>query len=106
MFIVIGVIIAVGVAGYFYISRDQSGDALLVSTLPGEQAVSVDTELLAALGKLKNIQLNSAIFKSPLWVSLVDSGKTLTPQDKGRVNPFAPLESSNQGTSTPATPTP
>ncbi len=106
MFIVIGVIIAIGVAGYLYISRDQSSDELLVSTLPGQQATSVDAELLSALGRLKNIQLNDNIFKSPLWLSLVDSGKTLVPQDSGRVNPFAPLEASSQGTTTSVNATP
>ena len=48
-------------------------------------------EFLKSLVNIQSIKLNDAIFKDAVFSSLRDFSKTLTPQEKGRVNPFLPI---------------
>ncbi|MEN9621944.1 MAG: hypothetical protein RLZZ67_378 [Candidatus Parcubacteria bacterium] len=91
VFIVLAIFVAIGIAGYFYIVRDQSSEDLLVSSVMDARSTPVDSNFLAALNELKRLKLDDSLFKSPLWTSLVDFGKELAPQEKFRSNPFAPL---------------
>ncbi len=104
LIIVIAIIIAVCVAGYFYMNRDQSSDDLLVSSMvgvsgSGSAVAPVDNQLLAALRDLRRLQLDDSLFKDPIWLSLRDFSQTLAPQEPYRPNPFAPLGSSGQSAS-------
>jgi len=91
VFIIIGIFIAVLVAGYLYITRDQSSPDLLVSTPTDAIASPVDGAFLAALLELKQHNLDKSLFDTKAWKSLRDFSKPLAPQDKYRPNPFAPL---------------
>lgn len=88
------VIISLAVAVVAY-----AGYALFLKTEP-EQALSrdsnstIDTELLALLRSLQSLQLNGAILTSPAFMSLVDFSVELRPEEVGRENSFAPLETS------------
>ncbi|HEY4500177.1 MAG TPA: hypothetical protein VJH25_00090 [Candidatus Paceibacterota bacterium] len=88
--IAIVVLALVGMAGYFYTARDRATDDLLtgVSAMEGN---AIDGDLLKTLGKLKKLKLDESIFGNESWLSLHDFGRTLTPEPKGRANPFAPL---------------
>jgi hypothetical protein len=95
LIVIIAIFVAIGIAAYFYASRDQSGDELLLG-LPAEFEVSpVDGDLLSALRELKKLKLDDSIFRNPVWLSLTDFGQDLAPQASGRSNPFAPLSSSD-----------
>lgn len=96
--IVIGIVILlIGIAGYMYVTRDQSVSQTLTVASAGSVVTPVDSDLLSALNSLKKLKLDDSIFKNPVWLSLVDFGKVLAPQEKFRPNPFAPLTA---GTST------
>ena len=97
LIIVVVLIVLVAVAAYFYVGRDQSGDTLLVG-VQGENP-AVDGDLLSALRELKKLKLDQEIFKNPAWLSLSDFSQTLAPQEKGRINPFAPFSSTGTSTS-------
>lgn len=101
LFIVIFILIAVFVAGYMYIKRDQSTPDLLISTQGGIENAPVDGDLLSALRELKKIKFDDSLFKNAVWLSLVDFGKNIDPQEKYRPNPFAPLDSVSESTTTP-----
>ncbi len=93
-------VIALGVAGYMYITRDTSGDDLLLVN-PVTSAPVVNTDLLSALREFKKLTIKTDIFETPAWGSLVDFGKTLKEREKYRPNPFAPIgQTSSQSTST------
>lgn len=87
------VVIIIGVAGYLYASRDRSGDILLTSTSSATVA-AVDGDLLSALRQVRQLKLDSSLFATPIWLSLVDFSKTISTQPQNRQNPFAPLDSS------------
>ncbi|HVU06664.1 MAG TPA: hypothetical protein VHE10_02655 [Candidatus Paceibacterota bacterium] len=92
LFIALALIIAVGVAGYLYTTRDRSSSDLLVEDFIATSTVSVDSDLLATLRQLKKLRLDDAIFSSPAWLSLKDFGQVIPPQAPGRPNPFAPID--------------
>lgn len=87
------ILLAIGVAMYFYATRDKEPDDLLIGVTAGMEITPVDDDLLAALRDLKKLRLDQEIFKNPVFISLVDFGQILAEQPKGRANPFAPLSS-------------
>ncbi len=92
--LVIAVVIlgVLGFAGYSYTTRDRGADVGLLTNSGSDLTASVDGDLLKTLGKLKKLHLDDGVFSNPVWLSLRDFGKILTPEQKGRLNPFAPLE--------------
>jgi hypothetical protein len=94
------IIIAVAIAGYMYAGRDQAADSSLLSSEPAGETVAVDGDLLSALHDLQQLKLDASIFSDPVWLSLSDFSQTLSPLPAGRPNPFAPIDSSVQATST------
>ena len=92
-FITIIVIIAVigaAVVWYFYLRPSDEG--LVAVTPEGNVAVSSDLKIALVLSKLRNIQLDTAVFSNAVYKSLVDAGIEITPPlDRGRPNPFAPI---------------
>lgn len=50
-------------------------------------------EFLRVLKNLQNVSLDGSILSSEVFASLVDFGIELTPQPKGRSNPFLPIDS-------------
>jgi hypothetical protein len=93
----------IGAAGYYYLGRGEADENLLVS-VPAEAGGAVDGDLLTALRSLRKLTLDDSIFKDKSWATLFDFGQTLSPQPKGRPNPFAPFDASApvSGTTTPA----
>jgi len=91
--IAIAFLAIVAVAGYFYATRERVADQSLTSTRASDQVSSVNGDLLTTLGKLKKLKLDKSIFEDTVWQSLRDFGQTLSPEPKGRSNPFAPLSS-------------
>ncbi|HEU5114797.1 MAG TPA: hypothetical protein VFT82_03455 [Candidatus Paceibacterota bacterium] len=90
LIITIAIIIVIGVAGYYYTTRDRSSDQLLISDF-STSSPAVDNDLLTALRALKQIRLDDSIFKNPVWTSLTDFSKTIPTEVPGRQNPFSPL---------------
>ena len=99
--IVAAILVVLGVAGYFYATRDRTGDALLTATDFSTSTSAVDGDLLTALRQLKQLKLDASIFSNPVWESLTDFSSAIPPQPAGRPNPFLPLDGvSSSATST------
>ncbi|HEY4476686.1 MAG TPA: hypothetical protein VJB69_01770 [Candidatus Paceibacterota bacterium] len=72
------------------------------SDTPGLEAVGVgygstaavssaaDDEFIRLLQRLQGVKLNSDLFTSPAWKSLINFRVELVPEPKGRRNPFSP----------------
>lgn len=96
LLIALAVLIAIGIAGYLYETRDRVSDAdLLVSTPSSSAAGAVEGDLLTALGQLRRLSLDESIFQNPIFTSFTDYSTELAKQDAGRPNPFAPFPSSS-----------
>ena len=87
------VLAIISLAGYFYTARDRTDDSLLTG-VSATEGNAIDGDLLRTLGKLKKLKLDDSIFEDKSWQSLRDFGRTLSPEPRGRANPFAPLTSS------------
>ncbi len=90
-------------AAYFYLTRDTVSDTDLLVGIPITGPESIDGDLLSTLRELKRLSLDEKIFSDPSFKSLIDHSRPLPPQTSGRLNPFAPLESTQTvfSTSTP-----
>lgn len=53
----------------------------------------VGGDILNLVEKTKDLTIDKSIFSSNLFISLVDFNITLSPENKGRPNPFAPIGS-------------
>jgi len=103
---ILGIVVLVAIAGgaYFFLSSDKQVESGLVSgntALPvastvgtSPSGVSVGQEFVALLLNLQAINLDTALFQDPAYLSLKE--KTVNFQDpggQGRPNPFAPIGS-------------
>src|SRR3989344_2181915 len=88
------------------------------SETPGLQAVgatdasgqpsAADDEFISLLERLREVKLDSDLFTSPAWKSLVNFRVDLVPEDKGRRNPFSPVgfDSPSSTSTSPASTSP
>lgn len=89
---VIGALAGLAVLGLaYYVWTSAASTPLLSSTT--EEASPVSQEILTTLGQLHTLRLDPAVFSDPVFLSLTDFGVTIPPQNAGRRNPFAPVNS-------------
>lgn len=76
----------------------------LTGDVPLEEGVSVVSpegeEILILADKLETVEINTELFTSPLFTSLVDISVPITEEPKGRPNPFAPIGNDSVSTGT------
>ena len=58
----------------------------------GAANIAAGTELVTLLLSLQSITLDNKLFGSPEFRSLIDLGKTISPEPIGRANPFRSFE--------------
>ena len=98
----IGVII-LGVYSYFYndLKSEASSNGSLVSSLDSttnaaptldNSNASLDTAFLTKLASLTSIKIDTSLFTSKTFNSLVDNNIKLDPVPYGRTNPFSPSD--------------
>jgi hypothetical protein len=90
------IVIIVVFAGYLYLTRETFviDDPVLVGVENSATPRSLDGSFLSALNSLTRLRFDDSIFSLKAWGTLVDYSRTLAPQPIGRINPFAPLNSS------------
>ncbi len=82
-------VLGLGVLLYYFVFAASSTDSLLTETdVTG--ASPVTQELLVTLSNLRSIELNDAIFRDPIFMSLSDFGVVIPQEPIGRRNPFLP----------------
>lgn len=90
--LIILILPALFIAGYFYLKSD-SGAALLLSgdsVLPGEENVDPGMKARLILTELKSINFDESLFTDPTFQSLVDFTKPVASTSVGRAFPFTP----------------
>lgn len=77
---------------YFYMKGNElsKNSSLLEGSTP-DVSNNVGAEVLALLNQVKLIKIDSTIFESPVYKTLVDYTVEVPPQPVGRPNPFAPV---------------
>ncbi|OHA16484.1 MAG: hypothetical protein A3C79_02605 [Candidatus Taylorbacteria bacterium RIFCSPHIGHO2_02_FULL_45_28] len=85
---VIVVIIVLAVA-YFYFSGGSAPDDM--GTLQSQSATVVGTRVLSLLNQIESLRIDTELFKTPAYQTLVDYSIAIPELPVGRPNPFAPL---------------
>ena len=84
--------------GYFAFFSGGGSSALLTSSGATTSTSQVSRELLATIGDLRGINLDTKIFTDDAYTSLVDFHVDIPLQPVGRQNPFQPLQGGNRPT--------
>lgn len=84
-------IIALIISGYFVALKTNIVEAQLTVTTPESATTGVaGRQVLAWLGQLESLQMDTSIFTDPRYASLQDFTVDVGEQLKGRANPFLP----------------
>lgn len=81
----------IGFGSYVYYTRGTSGISIAGFTIPDEES-PVGSDILVLAEKIRRTVIEPEIFSSPLFVNLRDLSAILVPEEKGRPNPFAPID--------------
>jgi hypothetical protein len=80
----------IAAAGWYFLRDSSEETNAPLTELPGTTLDAVlGRDLLVALSRLKETQLDVGFFEDPVFLSLRDFGVTIAPQPVGRRNPFA-----------------
>ena len=77
-----------------FLKPDESGQGLFTRGADSEARTSAQllgAEIIQALNQIRDLKIDDGVFEHRVLTRLVDKTITIEPQDKGRVNPFAPL---------------
>lgn len=88
---------------YFYTTLGGTSGALFGAEQPGSELVGEGQKFLTKLNELQGLKLNTEVFESAVYQSLVDTTVLPPTEDKGRLHPFIPPQRSTPSTQTPAT---
>lgn len=83
-------VVFLGIVVYLNFFAGKSTDTLLTTSAEAESPVSKD--LLVTLSNLHTIKLDTTIFTSSMFESLINFGVTIPPENVGRPNPFLPVD--------------
>ncbi|MDP3988747.1 MAG: hypothetical protein Q8P93_00720 [bacterium] len=92
--LIVLIIVAIGVLGYYMVQPDSEPQTGLVaagfSTGDGITAAAIhNQEFIQLLQNLKNTKIERSFFETSVFKSLREFGRPLDEQPKGRSNPFA-----------------
>ncbi len=83
------VVILIAIIAYFYYngSSSSTGALLLVSQEGGQ---SIGSSELALLNQIQSLKIDTSLFQSPVYKSLLDHTVPIPTEQVGRPNPFVP----------------
>ena len=93
-FFIVIILIVLGAGAYFYFQGTPSDSASSLSssaTAESTDASAVGTRVLSLLNQINSLKIDTSIFNSLVYRSLVDYSITIPEQNVGRPNPFAPI---------------
>jgi uncharacterized protein YpmS len=95
-FIILIIIIVIALLIYFYTMGNPTENSSLVqtNTAGSQDAQNVGSRVLVLLNQINSLKIDSAIFTSATYKSLVDYSIVIPEQPVGRQNPFAPIPGS------------
>ena len=96
LFVVLALVALVG-GGYYFLFMQPGAAPVLTSDTSSPES----EQILQELSRLQGIELNDAVFKDPVYLSLTDYGVILTKEPAGRRNPFSPISFSTPANQVP-----
>ena len=84
-----------------FIKNPDSTDLLQVQNVSSGDVLGSD--IIKAINQINSLQLDRGVFDDPIFKTLIDRSEVLTPQPKGRENPFAPFGTTGTGASASTT---
>ena len=82
-------VLVVGALIYFYTLGNPSDSSLALSSGSSDtSAQTIGANVLTLLGQISSLKIDTSIFSSTAYKSLVDYSITVPEQNVGRVNPF------------------
>jgi len=91
---IIMLIVFIAILGFigFYLFKNPTDDSLLSADI--KSANTDDAQLIYnLLQKMSKVKLDDSIFSNQIFQELKDNSIEVLPQDTGRSNPFAPINS-------------
>ncbi len=88
LLVIATLIVAAG--AYWYFFTGTGNEPPLTETIATDNQAQTQFETL--VGKLQPISFNTAIFSDPRFVVLVDLATPITPEQSGRLDPFAAIK--------------
>ncbi|MFT5180057.1 MAG: hypothetical protein ACI9GH_000287 [Candidatus Paceibacteria bacterium] len=87
------VVVVILFFGYTIFLKEEDGLGLVSSSLTSDKSAEdiLGAEISGALNNVNSIDLDSGIFESSTYRSLVDRSQEIPKEPVGRINPFAPL---------------
>lgn len=88
--IIIAIVIVLGGVSYFYFTGTPKDDTALsvVGSETDSEAAIVGSRVLALLNQITSLKIDTALFQSPMYTSLVDHTVPIYEQNVGKDNPF------------------
>jgi hypothetical protein len=90
-YILIGVIVVIAGAVYFYMMGGKPQDTGTLAVQNNPEAEVAATRILNLLKQIENLEIKTDLFKLPAYQTLRDYEVPIPSQDVGRPNPFAPI---------------
>lgn len=87
--IIVIIIIAIAAGAYFYFQGGSAPEDDLLSVSPS--SVLVGANVLSLLNQIQSIRIDTSVFSSPAYQSLVDYTVPIPTLNVGRPDPFAPI---------------
>jgi len=78
---------------YFFVESDEAAPelGLIAASEADPDLAQANDEFLVLLQSLDKVSLETTLFDNPAYQALTNFSRELTPEPKGRVNPFAAL---------------
>jgi len=85
---IIAIVLVVGAIGYYFYSSSNSNNSSNSSFTVSTATSSVGAYVLGLLSQISSLQINTALFQSPVYQSLTDFTVQVPPEPIGKANPF------------------
>ena len=86
--IIVAVLAVAGLAYFYFSGTPQDASSQLVSDAPPSPVTDEATKILTLLNQTSSLRINTTLFTSPVYKSLVDHTVPVIEQAVGKPNPF------------------
>lgn len=89
--IIVGIVLVAMIALFYFMGGDPVDQSSLLSGEESSETERLGTRVLSLLNQIESLNIDTTLFTSATYQTLVDYSVVIPPQGVGRPNPFAPL---------------
>jgi hypothetical protein len=89
--VIVALIIGGGLLAYSFLRPEPTIESMLETTERKNNDQVLNQEIVLAINQMKSLTLDASIFNDPVFKSLIDHSRPISPEPIGRSNPFAPI---------------